>query len=259
MRILLTGFWLFIAFCCGRSFAEDKKEKPKEAFVKIFNACYRSGVEKWKTGLDLKFHDATLANDVRAGEAGLVRQVTFLEKDTVDVYRCEEFADKKRSPPDSPASPAAKCQTSFEARSITLLLVYGRLSADQESIEIDAVKEFPVPAESVRPGLARVLFINARPGDSVALKVGKEAPFSLSYKERRELFLTPGDLEMLLSYTGKNNQLKEQMAALKSMPDCSYTAIIYPAAELPDRPSIRFSDSNEDWAGISSPHNEQPP
>lgn len=259
MRILLTGFWLFSAIFCCRSFAQEKNEKPKEAFIKIFNACQRNGVEKWQTGLDLKFRDAPLARDVRVGEAGLVRQITFFEKDTVDVYRCEEFADKNRSTPEFPARTAAKVQTSFEARSVTLLLVHGALNAEGEAIEIDAIKEFPVPAESMRPGMARVFFMNVRPGERVTLKIGNQTPISLSYKESREVFLEPDNTDILLNYTGKDNQIKKQIAAFKLMPDCSYTAIVYPAAELPDRPAIRMSDSNEDWTRINSPPKEVAP
>jgi hypothetical protein len=259
MRILLIGFCLFSVIFCCRSLAQDKNEKPKEAFVKIFNACYRDRVDKWQTGLNLKFHDAALANDVRVGEAGLVRQVTFLEKDTVNVIRCEDFMDTKRSTPEAPISPAAKVPTSFEARSVTLLLAYGTLSALGESLEIDVIKEFPVPVESMRPGMARVLFMNVRPGARVTLKMGDQAPFSLSYRERIEAFLKPGVTDILISYRGKASQFKKQIAAFKFMPDCSYTAIVYPAAEIPDRPSIRISDSNGDWARICSPPKDEAP
>ena len=245
-------------FCC-HSFAQDKDEKPKEAFVKIFNACQRNGVKKWQTGLDLKFRDAPLAKDVRVGEAGLVRQISFFEKDTVEVYRCEEFLDKNRSEAEPSARSAAKVQTSFAARSVTLLLVHGILNAGGEFIEVDVIREFPVPAESMRPGMARIVFMNVRPGASVALKIGNQTPLSLSYKESREVFLEPDDTDILLNYTGKDNQIKTQIAAFKFMPDCSYTAIVYPAAELPDRPAIRMSDSNEDWAGIRFPPKEEGP
>ena len=51
---------LFAALGIGslpRAHAEEEEEKPKDGYVKIFNASYRNGVEKWETGLNLKFHD----------------------------------------------------------------------------------------------------------------------------------------------------------------------------------------------------------
>lgn len=241
---------------CRQSLAQDQNEKPKEAFIKIFNACQRNGVEKWQTGLDLTFREMPLARDVRVGESGLVKEIEFFKKDTVEVYRSKEFLTQHHSATEPTSRASAKVQASFETRSVTLLLVHGTLNADEESLEIEAIKEFPVPAESMRPGVARVFFINVRPGERVTLNIGEQTPFSLAYKESREVFLKPGDTDILLSYTGKDNQIKNQIAAFKFVSDSNYSAIVYPAAELPDRPTIRISDSNEDWAGIRSPSKE---
>jgi len=259
MRLSSLRIGLFCTLVCSGVFGQEQKEKPKEAFVKIFNACQRSGGEQWQTGLDLKFHGKPLASDVRVGEAGLVRQITFFDKDSVDVFRCGRFTDKGRDKPESPASPAAQIRTSFEPQSITLLLVHGRLDVGETALEIEAIREFPVPPESVHPGMARILLLNVWPGGNVELEHGAQAPVSLSPKMRREVFLQPGETEILVSYTGKDGQIKKQMAVFKLVADCSYTGIVYPAAEIPDRPCIRLSDSNEGWATIRSLSKEVAP
>ena len=119
-------------------------DKPKDAFVKIFNAAYRNGAEVWETGLDLKFHDEPLANDVRVGEGGLVRQITYTKKDTVDVFRNREFL---KNPGPKAHLPAAKIATAFEEGSMTLLVVHGEITPGGEKLKVDTIREFPVPEE----------------------------------------------------------------------------------------------------------------
>jgi hypothetical protein len=231
--------------------AEEKEEKPKEGYVKIFNATYRNGAEKWETGLNLKFHNEPLANDVRVGEGGLVRQITYKQKDTVDVFRNQEHL---KNPSTNPTLPATKLSTTFEAESVTLLVVHGELGPSGESLKIEAIREFPVPEESQRPSVARLLLANFRQGEPIFLSIGTLDAIQLHYDEKREVFIPPGETEIFLIHreTGKS-EYKRQLAAFKFKADHNYTGIISPAAEIPARPSLRISDSNKEWAGIRTP------
>lgn len=231
--------------------AEEKEEKPKDGHVKIFNATYRNGVEKWETGLNLKFHDEPLANDVRVGEGGLVRQITYTQKDTVDVFRNREFL---KVPAPANELPSTKLSATFEEGSVTLLVAHGEISRSGENVKITALREFPVPEESLRPGQARFVVANFRNGEPVYLSIGSLAPFPLAPNEQREIFLAPGETEIFLIHKepGKSD-FKRQLVAFKFKASHNYTGIIFPAAEIPTRPSLRISDSNQEWAGIRPP------
>jgi hypothetical protein len=228
--------------------AEEKEEKPKDGYVRIFNATYRNGVEKWETGLNLKFHDEPLANDVRVGEGGLVRQITYKQKDTVDVFRNREFL---KAPAPANELPAAKLSATFEEGSMTLLVVHGEITPNGEKLHIEPIREFPVNEESRRPGMARLLLANFRQGDPVFLSIGKMDSIQLQHNEKREIFLSPGEIEIFLIHrqNGKSDY-KRQLAAFKLKADHNYTGLISPSSEVPTRPSLRISDSNQDWSSI---------
>ncbi|MFM8763813.1 MAG: hypothetical protein ACKOEZ_03100 [Spartobacteria bacterium] len=219
--------------------------------MKIFNATYRNGVEKWETGLNLKFHDEPLANDVRVGEGGLVRQITYKQKDTVDVFRNREFL---KTPAPANELPVAKLSATFEEGSVTLLVVHGEISRSGENVKITALREFPVPEESRRPGQARFVVANFRSGEPIYLAIGSLQPFPLAPDEQREIFIPPGETEIFLIHKepGKSD-FKRQLAAFKFKANHNYTGIIFPAAEIPARPSLRISDSNQEWSGIRAP------
>lgn len=230
------------------SASDEKEEKNKDAFVKIFNATQPNDVQKWETGLNLKFQGEPLANDVRVGEGGLVRKITFNQKDAVDVFRHREFL-KKPAPPTS--LPAAKLSTTFDEGSVTLLVVYGSINPNGENLMIKTIREFPIPEESKRPGMARLVLANVRENEPVFLALGSQQAFQISFDEIREFFIPPGETEIFLIHkeAGKS-EYKRQLAAFKFKANHNYTGIISPAAEIPTRPSLRISDSNRDWAGI---------
>ena len=243
-------FATFATFFLPAAHAEEKEEKPKDGYVKIFNATYRNGVEKWETGLNLKFHDEPLANDVRVGEGGLVRQITYKQKDTVDVFRNREFL---KTPAPANELPAAKLSATFEEGSITLLVAHGEISRSGENVKITALREFPIPEESLRPGQARLVVANFRNGEPVYLSIGNLEAFPLAPNEQREIFVAPGETEIFLIHKepGKSD-FKRQQAAFKFKANHNYTGLIFPAAEIPSRPSLRISDSNQEWKGLRS-------
>lgn len=232
------------------------REKPVVAHVKIFNACLRSGVDLWETGLDLEFRDQPLATDVRVGEGGLVRTIEFTSKDTVDVRRHGGYLKGKGLPP---RRPAGSLNTSFPKGSVTLLVVHGDLAPDGEWIEIDAIREFPVPEEVKRAGMARFVVWNFRNGPPVYLAIGDTAPFELPYRKSKEVYLNPLETQIFLIHKSAGQlDFKRQLAVFKFAANKNYTGIIGPAPEIPDRPILRISDSNEDWEGISTSSDSSP-
>jgi hypothetical protein len=255
---LLVPFLAALLFCGTAKSEEDsaEREKPVVAHVKIFNACFRSGVELWETGLDLDFRNQRLATDVRVGRGGLVRTIEFTSKDTVDVRRHPTFLENKRQ---VPRTPAASLGTSFPKGSVTLLVVHGDLSSGGERIAIDAIREFPVPEELKRAGMSRFVVWNFRPGPPVFLAIGDMAPFELPYRASKEVYLNPSETEIFLIHkTADQVDFKRQLAVFKFVADKNYTGIISPAPEIPDRPILRISDSNEEWESITAPREAEP-
>ncbi len=74
-------------------------------------------------------------------------------------------------------------------------------------------------------------------------------PFSPN--EQREIFVAPGETEIFLIHKepGKSD-FKRQLAAFKFKANHNYKGLIFPAAEIPSRPSLRISDSNQEWKGL---------
>ncbi len=253
LALLAILIGIFLPTAHGED-SESEREKPVKAHVKIFNASKRNGVEPWETGLDLEFRGKRLASDVRVGEGGLVRMIEFTSENTVEVRRHAAFLQNKRP---VPRAPAASLGTSFPEGSVTLLVVHGDLGADGEQLEIDAVREFPVPNEVKREGLSRFVVWNFRPGNPVFLAVGGMDPFELPYRYHRELFLTPQEIEIFLIHKAPGQlDFKRQLAVFKFLPNRNYTGIITPAPEIPERPVLRISDSNEVWEEIAAPSEE---
>lgn len=256
VAVLLLQGSLSIQYAVGQADSAEQ-EKPVKAHVKIFNASYRNGVELWETGLDLDFRDQRLATDVRVGEGGLVRTIEFTSKDTVDVRRHPEFLQNKRQ---GPRTPAASLGTAFPKGSVTLLVVHGNLGRDGEKLQIDAIREFPVPDVAKRAGLARFVVWNFRPGKSILLAIGESPPIELGYRESREVYLNPQETEIFLIHKAPGQlELRRQLAVFKFVANRSYTGIISPASEIPDRPLLRISDSNERWEEISAPPPDKEP
>lgn len=245
MLLLLLSVFLSFPDLALAAKDDARQDKPKDAFVKIFNATYRNGVEKWETGLNLKFHDEALANDVRVGEGGLIRHIAYKQKDTVDVFRNQEYL---KNPSPTPSLPAAKLLAAFDEGSVTLLVVYGEITPRGEELKIEAIREFPIPQESHRRGMARFFLANFRQGEPILLAIGSQDVFQIAPGERKEVFLPPGETEIFLIHREKKGgDYKRQLAAFKFQPNHNYTGIIFPSAEIPTRPSLRISDSNQEW------------
>jgi hypothetical protein len=263
MNLLRNTLAFFLAVLVGLSASralgeEDSsdREKPVKAHIKIFNASYRSGVERWETGLDLDFKDQVLAADIRVGEGGAVRTIEFKSKDTVDVKRHAGYLKVKGQPP---RNAAASLSASFPMGSVTLLIVHGHIGPNGERLQIDAIREFPVPEEVQKPGFARFVIWNFRPGKPVFLAIGNSPPFELPYRENREFYLNPQETEIFLIDKNEDQvDFRRQLAVFNFLANKNYTGIVSPGAVEPERPRLRNSDSNEAWETITAPPEAQP-
>lgn len=229
---------------------EAVKEKKETALVKIFNACDRGETPLWQTGLDLKFKDQLLADDIRVAEVGSPREIEFGSKDTIDVFRNENFLTEKRTPVGSKPRASAQTITSFVPQSISVILVEGNLSPEKEQIFVKVIQEFPQPPDVLRPTTSRIVFVGARSGEAVYLDIVGEQRVTLNYGDAKEIFISPGEKEINLLYLQDDSSVKRQLAVFKFAAGKYYTGILLPGGEKPDRPLLRFSDSNAEWAGI---------
>jgi hypothetical protein len=99
--------------------------------------------------------------------------------------------------------------------------------------------------------MARLLAANFRQGDYVFLSIGGMDAFELPYNTYREIFVPPEETEIFLIHkeSGKTD-FKRQLAVFHFKADHNYTGIISSSGETPSRPSLRISDSNQDWKGL---------
>jgi hypothetical protein len=235
---------------------EDSKDKKETALVKIFNACHRGTTPLWQTGVDLKFKDQLLADDIRVAEVSAPREIEFQGKDTVDVFRNENFMTEKRTPTGSFPKAAARAAASFLPQSISVLLVEGDLMMEKENLSIKIIQEFPQPDGVLKPTTSRVVLISAREGEDIHLDLGGEQRVTLKHGDSKEFFLSPGEKEINLIYLKDDSSVKRQLSVFKFEAGKYYTGILLPGSEKPDRPLLRFSDSNDEWATIQSKNNE---
>ena len=117
---------------------------------------------------------------------------------------------------------------------------------------------FASPLEESRHlGMARLLAANFRQGDSVFPSIGGMDAFELPYNTYREIFVPTEETEIFLIHKepGKSD-FKRQLAAFKFKENHNYTGIISPSGETPSRPTLRISDSNQDWKGLRGSKHE---
>jgi len=249
-------FFSLLNFPVSAQGNEDSKDKKETALVKIFNACHRGTTPLWQTGVDLKFKDQLLADDVRVSEVSAPREIEFQGKDTVDVFRNENFMTEKRTPTGSFPKAVASTAASFLPQSISVLLVAGDITMEKENLSVKIIQEFPQPPGVLKLTTARIVFVSARAGEDVQLDLGGEQRVTLKYGESKETFLSPGEKEIYLLYLKDDSSVKRQLSVFKFEAGKYYTGILLPGSEKPDRPLLRFSDSNDEWATIQSKNRE---
>ena len=117
---------------------------------------------------------------------------------------------------------------------------------------------FASPLEESRHlGMARLLAANFRQGDSVFLSIGGMDAFELPYNTYREIFVPTEETEIFLIHkeSGKTDFMR-QLAVFHFKSDHNFTGIISPSGDPPSRPTLRISDSNQDWKGLRGSKHE---
>ncbi len=225
-------------------------DKPRDAYVKIINACDTSQTERWKTGLDLKFKNRPIGQDIRLGERGPIGKISFTGKDVIDVYR---NGDDSRALASVPAL--------LKRGGFYTLVVMGQIEAATADLSVLVIEEFPLPPESDRPGQCRVTFVNSIQKYPVSLSVGDDPPIQLPFGQGKELFLSPGEVDLGLWFTDSKGKKQRLQAGMIAEPGANYTAVVHPSEERSDRPSLLRSNAVEDrraTAEIESMVNAEP-
>ena len=231
-------YCLFLAVCFlaspvraeTRSGPPDN-DKPRDAYVKIINACDTSQAKRWETGLDLKFKNRSIGQDIRMGERGPIAKITFTGKDIIEVYRNGDDSHALASVP-----------ALLKKGGIYSLVVMGQIEASSADLNVAVIEEFPLPPESERPGQCRLVLLNAVRSYPVSLSVGNAAPLQLQFGQQKEVFLSPGKIDLGLWFTDSKGNKQRLQAGMIAEPGGNFTAVVHPSEERSDRPALfRFS------------------
>lgn len=210
-------------------------EKPKDAFIKIVNACDTAQPERWRTGLDLTFKGSLIGRDIRAGERGPIGKISFTGKDVIEVYKSGESTRALASVP-----------ATLKAGGFYTLVTFGNIEAELSNVRVIAVEEYPLAPASERPGQCRVVFLNTIASYPISLSVGKDAPRPLPFGEITEMFFSPGEVDLGIWFRDPKGEMRRLQSGLIAEAGGNYTAVIHPSAERSDRPSLFRANAAED-------------
>ncbi len=220
--------------------APPEDDKPKDAYIKIINACDTTQPERWRTGLDLKFKGKAIGRDIRSGERGPIGKISFTGKDVIDVYRQGDDTHALASVP-----------ALLKRGGMYTLVVMGEIGTSSADLKVVVVEEHPLPPSSERPGLCRVNLLNAVKAYPVALSIGKEPPQALTYGEQNVIFLSPGEIDLGLWFTDSKGIRQRLQAGMVALAGGNFTAVIHPSEERADRPSFFRANALEDRASVA--------
>lgn len=244
-KLLIVGVLLVAPVL---AFAQDQPEddkKPKDAFVRIVNACTIEMREPWRAGLDLTFKDQPLAIDMRGAEAATYKRITFVGKDTVDV-----MATGKKSK--LVAVPAT-----FEKGGFYSIYLTGEISDAGYKVTPLVVTDFPVPPAKLRQGYARVNVFNAISTFPVKLQLDNGSTVKLAALSFTELYLTPGSHPYRIFFPYKSAE-RDMQGFLIVAANSGYSAIISASPEKADRPVMRlWGDSEQMQDAIEATKQEE--
>jgi hypothetical protein len=220
-----------IAFLCVPSSLHsqsDAPEKPKDAHIRILNCCDTDQAERWKTGLDLKFKDQYIGRDIRIAQRGPVGKISFVGKDTIEVFRA---GDESRA--------IARIPASLKAGGFYTIVVLGKLGASASDVEIKLVEEFPISEEELRPDMVRMQLVNAIKNYPVALTIKSgNANSAPKYSELQKYFFTPGELEMNLVYRQVSGKIVSVPWVIETARGEDYVAVIHPSKHRGNTPTL---------------------
>ena len=252
---------LWILYCCvavlsasGPAVAQraasgaDKKDQPKDAWIKILNVCDTAQPERWRTGLDLRFQDQTIGRDIRLGETGPAGEIAFTGKDFIEVFRHG-----------TDAHPLARVPANLNAGGHYTLVIMGELEVGSANLDVRVIEEYPIPQESLRQGQCRVQLLNAVQKFPVAVEINKQKLAPMAFKEIREVFLLPGEMDIGLLFTDARGETRRLQSGLVAKPGDHYTAVIHPSAERSDRPDFFRAKASGEHAVPIAPDETPPP
>ncbi len=208
----------------------DEGKDRESAFVRIINASTVILKEPWKSGVDLAFKDQKLAIDIRGGEAANYRQITFTGKDTVEARATGQ------------ARILGAIPANFEKGGFYSIYLTGLVTETGFNVSPLVLKDFPIPAASVRKGFARVKIFNSVSTFAVKLQLDGGPSTTLPSLGFTEVFLTPGSHPYRLLFPYKSSE-RDMQGFLRVDADADFSAIVCASPEKPDRPILRFLDN----------------
>jgi hypothetical protein len=226
MGIVLLGLAVGIAEIRARD-PSEADEKPRDARIRILNACDTVQPERWRTGLDLRFRDRTIGRDIRIGERGPSGRISFTGKDVIEVARAG-----------GDGTPIASVPARLKPSGRYSLVVMGWLDADSSDLDVRVVEEYPIPEQSIRPQKCRIQLLNAVRGFPVGVEINGVKIPPLAYGEIRELFLHPGEPDIGLLFSDADGVTRRMQCGMRAQPGDNFTAVIHPSSERSDRPAF---------------------
>jgi hypothetical protein len=224
---LLPIFAMLLLPCLLHS-QSDTPEKPKDADIRILNCCDTDQAERWRTGLDLKFKNQYIGRDIRIAQRGPVGKISFVGKDTIEVFRTE---DANRA--------IARIPASLKAGGFYTILVLGNLGASTSDVEIKLIEEFPMPENELQPDMVRMQLVNAVKNYPVALKIRSGSTNSSpEYSELQKYFFAPGELEMDLVYRQDSGKVVSVPWLIETARGDDYVAVIHPSKHRSNTPTF---------------------
>lgn len=212
---------------------QEKPDSPKDAHVKIVNACEVTLPQPWKAGMDLAFKDAALSSDVRPGEKCPYRKISFTGKDNVSIRMTQTKAEVASIPAD------------FEKGCFYTIILTGQVSESGGKIVPIIRKDFPQDPAVVHSGEAMVNVFNSISSFPLSISSGK-AFAALAPATATTIYLPGGMQSVDVKYRDFKNKEQILRNKLVVQPGNTYSVIILNSSEGGNRPMIFKADDSDE-------------
>lgn len=180
---------------------------------------------------------------MRGGEAAGYRQIMFRGKDSVD-FIATQSNQKVGSVP-----------AAFEKDAFYTLLVTGAINDSGFNLKPLVFKDFPIPEERRRDGMALVRLFNGVDLFQVAIQLDDDPPFKVTPMSFKEVYLAPGEhkLKTLFNYFGKIEEINSRIIVRAGS---MFTVVAMVCPETGDRPTLKSWDDSaqmQDALGYANP------
>jgi hypothetical protein len=214
--------FLLTAAATGQA-EEPHAEQPRDASIRILNACDTSQKDRWRTGLDLTFQGGVIGRDIRLGESGPCGKITCTGKDVIEVFR------------NGTSGPAlVRVPAKLRDGGRYSLVVFGQIEADSARLGVRVIEEVADKPDAQ----CRMLLLNAIEKFPVAIGINQSPPTDLPVGEVREFVFAPGQVDIGLYFLDPQGKSRRLQAGLRAEPGGRHTAVILPSPERPDRPAL---------------------